>query len=362
MQTISTPRHFRLKPQQASRCAGSKKEPAPIIPARSFANGFLKSQFLPLYEKGQELNKPAEGQKDFFDSLQILSDVYQLEKVDLESLSYPYNMLLAHASAQMQLNKTGQDIELKILQNKNGRIKLSATHHYNTASTLYYIAVLPLYRCLKNKKQKDACNLLLCVFSYMYHIAGIPYYRDCESYLFYQYECLQEWTLDEYEEGEMEKDYSLISEFNKASYYGDVMLRKIFNPCHLNDFQKRIENFKAVSPFEKECLDVAEKAFFLMEEYPENTIFRNTSNKAQEQDDVISAEQYISFIADTEGELYENIARTINDQFNECGEIAEPTLLQVFDGKREHSSKALDFEYRIFPLLNDLCTLLNKMP
>lgn len=209
MQTISAPRRICRKPQQASRCAGCTKEPAPISPARSFADGFLKSQFLPLCEGGQELKKPAEGQKDFFDSLQILSALYQLENVDFKNLSYPYNMLLAHASAQMQLDKTDQDIEHKILQDKKGRIKLSATHHYNTASTLYYIPVLPLYRCLKNKKQKSACGLLLCVFSYLYHIAGIPYYRDCESYLFYQYECLQEWTLDEYEEGEMEKDYTL---------------------------------------------------------------------------------------------------------------------------------------------------------
>ncbi|OYX85997.1 MAG: hypothetical protein B7Y83_02880, partial [Flavobacteriales bacterium 32-34-25] len=75
-----------------------------------------------------------------------------------------------------------------------------------------------------------------------------------------------------------------------------------------------------------------------------------------------STEQYISFIAENEGVLFENISRAINDEFNECSEIEEPRLLQIFDSENRFSNKNLDFEYRLFPLLIDLCSLLNETP
>jgi hypothetical protein len=141
------------------------------------------------------------------------------------------------------------------------------------------------------------------------------------------------------------------------------MLRKMYNPYNLNCFQKRIDNYKSSASFEKDCLSLAKKTLELLQEYPSDTIFKNTSNQEFESEEgIIKAEQYISFVADSDGLLYENIARIINDEFNECSEIEEPTVLQIYDTQNELSNKVLDFEYRLFPLINDLCTLLNNMP
>jgi hypothetical protein len=363
MQIIQTVRNIRRKYKPIARCAGDKKEQEQFRSIGTTADGFLRQPFLPLFEQGKNLPDQLLTEKDFFDSIAILTRLYGFEPIDIANKSYPYNILLLHADIQKQFRKSQQGIELKIVQDDNGTVKLATNHTYNTDNTLYYIPVLPLYRFLQNKKHKQTAEILLSVFAYLYHIAGIPYYRENHSYLFYQYECMEEWLIDDLENEESEEGNSIISEFNRAIYYGDVMLRKIFNPYHLNCFQKRVDNYKSNTTLEKDCLNVAKKALELLQEYPNDTIFRNTSNQEFESDDgVIKAEQYISFIADSDGVLYDNIARIINDEFNECSEIEEPTVLQIYDTQNELSNKALDFEYRLFPLLNDLCTLLNTMP
>lgn len=362
MQAIQTVRGIFRKHKPITRCAGDKKEQEQFRSIGTTADGFLRQPFLPLFEQSENLPDPEQTQKGFFDSLAILTRLYGFEPLDIANKSYPYNILLLHADIQKQFRKSQQDIELKILED-DGKVKLATNHTYNTSNTLYYIAVLPLYRLLQNKKHKQTAELLLSVFAYLYHIAGIPYYRENHSYLFYQYECMEEWLIDDLENEESEEGNSIISEFNKAIYYGDVMLRKMYNPYHLNCFQKRIDNYNISNFFEKECLSVAKTALALLLEYPNDTIFKNTSNQKYDNDEVvIKAEQYISFVAESDRVLYENIARIVNDEFNECSEIEEPTLLQIYDAENILSDKALDFEYRLFPLLNDLCTLLNNMP
>ncbi|OXA73724.1 hypothetical protein B0A67_03350 [Flavobacterium aquidurense] len=363
MQTIQTVRNIRRKHKPIARCRGDKKEQEQFRSNRTITDGFLRHSFLPLFEQSENLPEPEQTQKGFFDSLAILTRLYGFETIDIVHKSYPYNILLAYADIQKQFRRSERDIELKILQDDDGTVKLATNHTYNTGNTLYYIPVLPLYRLLQNKKQKQSAELLLSVFAYLYHIAGIPYYRENNSYLFYSYECMEEWLIDDLENEESQEDNSIISEFNRAIYYGDIMLRKIFNPYHLNCFQSRVDNYRPRNSFEKDCLSVAKIALELLREYPNDTIFSNTSNQEFDSEEgIIKAEQYISFIADSDGLLYDNIARIINDEFNECSEIEEPTVLQIYDTENELSNKVLDFEYKLFALLNDLCTLLNNMP
>ncbi|MFH6936337.1 hypothetical protein [Flavobacterium sp. FlaQc-30] len=363
MQNIQTIWLIRTKRRQTARCAGNKKQPEPLCSARPFADGFLRHSFLPLFEKGKKIPDQSQVENDFFSSLTLLTRLYAFEVLDTASKSYPYNILLSHSDAQKHLSSLRRDIELSIIQDDDGIVKLATKDMYNTCNTLYFIPVLPLYRLLQSSKQKPTAELLLSVFSYLYHIAEIPYYREDRSCLYYHYECVEEWLIDELEDKDCEDGNSMVSELNTASYYGDVMLRKMYNLYHLNVFKKRIDSYKFNNTFEKNCLNVTKQALALMLEYPEGTIFQSTSNQEFESEEgLIRAEQYISFIADTDAALYENIARVINDEFNECSEIEEPILLQIYDAQNELTPKALDFEYRIFPLLNDLCTLLNNIP
>jgi hypothetical protein len=73
--------------------------------------------------------------------------------------------------------------------------------------------------------------------------------------------------------------------------------------------------------------------------------------------EAIGMEKYISFIADTKGWLYENLSDSINNEFNEYGIMEEPSISKSFDGSKV-TQESLDFENRLFTLLDDLCSLL----
>jgi hypothetical protein len=363
MQTIPTNRNIRRKRKQVTRCTGSKKEQEQFRSLGTVTDGFLRHQFLPVFEQGEELPDRKKTEKEFFNSLSILTGVYECEIMEVKNKSYPYNILLANEHIERQLKKSEPDIELSIVQDDSGTVKLVTNHTYGTGMTLYYIPVLPVCRLLQDKKQKRTAELLLSVFAYLYHIAGIPYYRENNSYLFYQYECMEEWLIDDFENPEMQESNSVISQCNEASYYGDILFRKIYNLHHINCFEQRIDSYKPSNSFQKDCLAVAKIALGLMVQYPNQSIFRNTSNQEfEESDSAIKADQYISFIANTDGLLYENIERMVNDEFNECAEMEEPTLLQIYDTENLPTKEGLDFEYRIFSLINNLCTLLNNIP
>jgi hypothetical protein len=263
-----------------------------------------------------------------------------------------------------QLRQSGQDVALSMQQSKKGLVKLVSTHCYNTGTTLYYIPVLPLYRLLQDKKQKHSAELLLSVFAYLYHIVGIPYYRDDSTELAYQYECIEDWIMQDLEEESPESANIILSQVNAAAYYGDVMERKIYNFYNLNCFEKRVAKFKASTAFEQDCLSLAKRAWQLFQQFPNGKVFRNMQNQEFEDDydEIIRAEQYISFIAETDGRLYDTVAEMVNSVFNECREMEIPTLTQVFDGQHEITGERLDFEYSLFPFLEDLCTLLDEMP
>lgn len=334
METLSATRQIRRKQQPPTRCTASKKQQVQLSSVGTLTDGFLRHQFLPLYEQESELPDKEKTETEFFESLRILTEHYGFETIAVRDKSYPYNILLAKEQIQKQLKKLEQDIELSIMQDDKGIVKLMTKHSYYTNMTLYYIPVLPLYRLLLDKKQKRTAELLLSVFSYLYHIAGIPYYRENNTYLFYQYECVQEWLMDCVESNEKEEVGTISSEFNKASYYGDILFRKLYNLYHLNNFKQRIDSYRPSTAFEKKCLIVTKIAWELMIQYPDQNIFRNTFNQDfDESDGIIRAEQYISFIAENEGVLFENISRAINDEFNECNEIEEPNLLQIFDSE-----------------------------
>lgn len=205
----------------------------------------------------------------------------------------------------------------------------------------------------------------MSVFSYLYHVAGVPYYTDNYSAFSYYYEMVREWLfedLDGREETELNRN---ISELNAAEHYGEVIFRKIYTRYHLDYFKERLDRFTASDAFGLKCLEIAQSAFDLFTRYPDRSIFYHIKKEDDEQeyeDGIIRAEQYISFIADTEGWLYDNISEMVNSEFNECADMEEPCVEQVFDQFATSLQEGLEFEQRIFPLITDLCTLLNNLP
>ena len=328
----------------------------------NIANGFLKTSFLPKLKETETIQACKETPKmerDFYKSLSKLTEHYKIEPMQTNQFEYPYNMALAIWDMEEKLKQRVLNWEEIRLVQDSKKTYFISKEKYSTGTTLYYIPIEPLYQMLHDPKRKRNAQLLISVCSYLYHIADIPYFRQEESYLYWMYEMHKDWLEqdDATEETEVYK-----REFIKAELIGNSIEQKLFNRINLEVFEQRLNAFKSRDTFDHDCWQMACNAFALYTEYPHASIFRNAPinedhENEDEENEIIGMEKYISFIAHTKGWLYESIADSINNEFNEYGAMQEPTICKRFDGSQIITTN-LDFENRLFALLNDICNLL----
>jgi hypothetical protein len=360
--TPTVGRVFKMDAKTKGRKRSTKRQ-TEICTCINATDGFLKSVFLPKLKTAQSVQacqKKAKMERDFYKSLSKLADHYSIEPMHTHEYNYPYNMILAMWDMKTKLKRNIINSDsLRLVQNSN-KTYLVSMERYDTGTNLYHIPMLPLFRMVHDKERKHTTQLLISVCSYLYHIANIPYYRQEDSYLYWLYETHKDWVEqdDETEETECYK-----SELRKAECIGDKIEQKLFNCINLTLFEQRLSRFESRDTFDKECHKVACNAFALYTEYPNRTIFRNAPMPEEEpcnddySNETIGMEKYISFVADTKGYLYENLSENINNEFNEYGSLEEPTICKHFDGSKITATN-LDFETRLFTLLEDLCSLL----
>ena len=363
--TAPTIGRVRTMDAKTKRCKPSTKRQAESRTNSNVANGFLKSVFLPKLKTQQSLQvckEIAKTERDFYQSLSKLAEQYGIESMQTQIYGYPYNIALAMWDIETKLKRTHLNWNsLRLVQDSKKTFFVSE-ERYDTRTTLYYIPIVPLFKMLNDKRRKKTAQLLVSVCSYLYHIADIPYYRQENSYLFWMYEMMTDWVEQDDETDETE---SYKGELRQAEQIGDKIEQKIFNRINLQLFEQRLKNFKRLDEFDQECWQVACKVFELFTEYPTVSIFKNAPISEQDpydndyDNEILGMEKYISFVADTKGWLYERLSDSINNEFNEYGAMAEPTISKHFDGS-EKTYTNLDFEDRLFPILNDLCGLLDE--
>ena len=354
-------RVYGLDAETQGRRRGAERQ-AKVSACGNATDGFLKVSFLPKMQHSKALQtgqETAKMQSDFYLSLDCLAMHYGIEPMQTGQFEYPYNMALGLWDIEEKLGKSVLNCpEIRLLQDVEKTYFISE-EKFNTGTTLYYIPIHPIYEMLKDPKYKKNAHLLLSVCSYLYHSVEIPYHREQGSYLYWLYEMHREWTE---QDDDREENQRYVREFDKAEMIGDCMEQKIFNRMNLEVFEKRLNSFKSRDKFDEKCIQVARKAFELYTCYPNESIFRNAPiHECEEDQDMqserIGIEKYISFISDTTGWLYESLSESINNEFNEYGSMDEPTIFKRFDGT-EIESNSLDFESRLFALLDDFCELL----
>jgi len=324
------------------------------------ANAILKCTFLPKLKTAQSVQACQKTERDFYKSLSRLAEHYSIEPMQTQDFEFPYNITLSMWDMETKLKRTNINWDgFKLIQN-SGKTYFVSEERYNTGTTLYYIPIKPLFKMLKDPKRKKTAQLLLSVCSYLYHIVLIPYYRQEESYLYWLYETMNDWVEQDEETAETETNKR---ELRNAEYIGDKIEQKLFNHINLKVFEKRLNRFKSVDTFDSECWKIARNAFALHTEYPSENIFRNATLPEKDpydndENEIIGMEKYISFIADIKGWLYGSLSDTINNEFSEYGAMEEPTISKRFDVS-EIPTTNLDFENRLFALLDDLCTILD---
>ncbi len=362
--TIAPPiERVRQLDAKAKRCKRSTERQTKIRTNSNATNGILKCTFLPKLkteQSVQDYQKTAKMERDIYKSLSKLAEHYSIEPMQTKEFTFPYNIVLGMWDMETKLKRNHINWDGLHLVQDSKKTFLKSEERYDTGTTLYYIPIVPLFKMLKDPKRKKSAQLLVSVCSYLYHIADIPYYRQEDSYLYWLYEMHKDWVEQDQETEETE-DYKC--EFRKAELIGDCIEQRLFNRINLEIFEKRLSSFVSRDVFEIECWQLACNAFALYTEYPTASIFRNAPLPEQDpynddcENEAIGMEKYISFIADTKGWLYESLSDSINNEFNEYGIMEEPSISKSFDGSKLTNSN-LDFENRIFKLLDDLCTLL----
>ena len=352
---------------------GNSKRPTEISSNKSTADGFLKCTFLPKLKESdvqklvlneqnliQIQSKIAKTESDFYQSLSQMAEHYGLNPMTTRRFDYPYNIALALDDIQKQLKKKVRDWEEIRLLEEKGKTYFTSEERYNTGAILYYIPIVPLYRLSKNPKRKKVAQLLQSVCSYLYHIAKIPYYRKQDSYLFWMYEMVTEWITSD---DENEDTSIYLSEIKQAEQIGDFMEQKIYNQYNLIRFKDFLKNFKAKDRFDNDCFMLARKIFSLYQQYPNATIYQNLQSiidtEEYESDTIVSMDKYVSFCAEAKGMMFQTLFEAVNSDLQEYATMEEPMVIKKFDG-RNITNNNLDFENRLFPLIEELIYILNN--
>jgi hypothetical protein len=227
---------------------------------------------------------------------------------------------------------------------------------------LYYVPIKPLYDLLNSKRVQEA-RLLLSVFAYLYQKACVPHYAGDNGFLQCQYEMIQEWLCQEPDNWDVPEYEACLSEVCMAEHFGAKLLKQMRHPYHLEQFEKRVQGFAPVNEKQMELLECSQKILQLFHDYSGKPFYANIGQGllAPDEEERISPEQYLSFIWSSEGWLFEQLHQQVNCSLQEMTEADEPTALQYFDTLQAKESHDLDFESRLFTLIDELIYVLNKI-
>lgn len=363
MATVSKNRQvYRRAVRRSAHSSTGKRKGKHLSTNCDAAHVFLSQEFMPLWNiRNGDIPDPCKLESDFFKSLSFLAKLYGFTPIDVKGYSFPENILVAHSHAERQIRRDNYNLSLLILQDDDGSVYLATRQHLNTGYCLYHVPVLPLLRLLQGEQTRRAALLLLSVFTYLYKCVKIPYYNDGMSYLYGIYEMIIEWIMmdeGDYDEADFRK---VMHEITDARDVGDYINHKISDRRNLLRFKHRLSAFHPVTDLDDDCLFIAKAAYRLYESYPKRTLTDATQDGVLEQgEEYVYIEQYVSFVAETKGELYRQVTESVNAEFQEVYSMEEPTIVQVFDRKQRCKAKGLEFERDLFYLLDNLCSILNK--
>lgn len=355
--------------------AGNSRSTKPresVCTAGDFADGFLSTQFLPLYCRSDEpLQYNETTEQDFFKSCSELAVANGIELFDVKNQPYPYNIALSYWDIFRQLERNGITLNLDIVQLEDSTTTLVTSQIYEISYMVYHIPVLPLHRLLKNPQHRATCNLLLSVYSYLYHNASIPYYRDSSSSIGELYDMFESFAKEDWEDSSKEDYEAEIQIFKDAKRIGNSIEKRIYNLKHLEELPSRIANYSPSNQAEKSCLKIAKTALFLLREFPDCNIMRNMSHEdpdlEREDPDFdyydegwVCADQIFSFVYSTDNDLSSKVVSFISDDFGNKGIADQPRAYRVYN-KGNEQPIGLEYEVILINLIEDLCTLLNVL-
>ena len=372
MENTSANSPIRERPRPTARCAGGKAEQATLCTAGTGADGFLRQTFKPMYETGEELPKRKETEGGFFKSLSILKKHYSLDMITYRKLAYPFNILMAEQELNAKLKDEDRFRELLIISEDDKTI-ITVKESLRREFSLYYIPVLPVYKMWQIPEQQSCAELLTAVFAYLYIEAGLSYYRDEDTYMFYNYEILADWVEDDKDSADDEDYQKQKTAVDTANLVGDFVQQKMMAEGFRHSLDTLIDNFRAVTDFEKQSLAIAKNTWRIWQTYPEATLYSHASNPCNVDDEdaddyyyadnnYVGMNEHIGFVASVTDVLSDSLFRMVNDDFNERPSFQEPEVTTRFSEKLPQYADQLACEDQLLELITDLCSLFYTQP
>ncbi|QEM06181.1 hypothetical protein DIU31_022665 [Mucilaginibacter rubeus] len=321
---------------------------------------------MPMYQTATDLPKQSAVEGDFFKSLSYLTKHYGLNLTKYRQLPYPYNILMAQKEVNRQLKKKGRCRELLIVEQEDNHTCLTVKETFNQDFGLFYIPVMPIYDLWQNPEHTHCAELITAVCAYLYIEADVTYYRDEDTYMFYNYEILEEWITEGKDDME-EDDYNRQkTAYDNALKQGDFIQEKMMATGFRHSLDSLIANFNALSDFEKECLTVAQKCWDLWQTFPKMNLFKHASLQDYEvedyEDNYVAMHEYFSFVGSVNDSVSDTLRDMVNNDFNERARYQEPEVVTFFNQAQPRYTDELAYEDKLYLLIDDLCTLLYHKP
>lgn len=363
MELTSINRKVRCKAERTARCSSGQETEAQERTAFPATNGFLKHRFTPVMaDMPEQLQEREKVERDFFNSLSNLKNLYDFEIEAPSDLAYPFNIASLWTEVTYHMGIKAPKTGMAILQSATTATTIVTFEGYNTGNYLYYIPLRPLWKMANDSEKKPLTALLLSLYAYLYQIIGVPDYTKDDYSLYHTYQSLKEW----YEtDCDMEKEYvrQLKAALRLAKSGGKSVVSKISRKGHLLAFGKRLQGFFPKDDIEKGLKAIAQDFYNLSIQYPNKSFGASIyiGLEEPEEEQRIWPDEYLSFIWDNDDILIDDFMENMNNQLNEKSVMDEPLALQYFDSRQDKICHDLSFEAALFPLLDKLIYHLNNL-
>jgi len=303
-------------------------------------------------------------EQEFSASLNNLCILYGLRVPKLVGL-FPMNIQKAHASLSAALEEKDRDLQLRIMQDENGRVSLATIKTFNTKTTLYYLPLDNVWELMKKKDRKSESDLLLSMLAYLYQIAGVPHFCENYSYLGEIYEMVADWQEEQKDkQPEEDQNYRKHLEQHYSLLYsaGGIMLSLLADSKNLGRFSGRVRRFRPKDEKGEGLQACARGLLKLYRRFPRRSITDNMGLiEENTEENTVRADQYISFYWSNNDCIIDNVMEYVNCELNELSQMEEPQSIQYFDAPQARENHDFSFEQTFFGLLNDLTDILNDL-
>jgi hypothetical protein len=361
METTPAIRKFQRKTRPSARCSSRTAQPAKERTAGFRPDGFLNHSFKPF--SAVENRNYQETESEFFRSAKNLCELYHLTLPEMAGLQFPQNVDHTYNYLCHALEKLDKSQQCIIIRDETHRATLATLQTYDTGQCIYYIPVRPLWQIIQVARQQPLAEMLLSVFAYLNQIVGIPYYRGNGSYLDCMYNTLENWINEELDD-DQEQEYrdGQNKDLKELTDAGEILYPLISNSFYLDNFETHIQNYQNAENRDLEMEAVAVAFLQLYRDYPQQSVYDNIHPDLfnPDEEDRITVGQYSSFFWSGEDTLYEMLFEMVNNEFQEYGVTDEPMVIQLYDSPQTLPLNDLNFEKRLFELMDKLCEILNK--